>query len=185
MDPSELFGHAILHLILLLYFLLWTCFRNYFVIHTLYVSTKYANNVFVIGPNAVAITIPVIAKDTPAATVIGVITAHGQDVQVSDSLADLKTKAITMKVSSPDGGELALRIPRAMLDAKDNKGNDILFKVSVNGNPIQYQEQKQAEKAGVGNLDYREITLFLPKDSKMLDIIGTNTVNIPYVYSST
>ena len=150
--------------------------------HTLYVSTKYANNVFVIGPNAVATTIPVIAKDTPAATVIGVITAHGQDVQVSDSLADIKTKAITMKVSSPDGGELALRIPRAMLDAKDNKGNDILFKVSVNGNPIQYQEKKQVEKAGVGgNLNYREITLFLPKDSKMLDIIGTNTVNIPYV----
>ena len=55
-----------------------------------------------------------------------------------------------MKVSSPDGGELALRIPRAMLDARDNKGNDIMFKVLVNGNPIQYQEQKQGGKAGVG-----------------------------------
>ena len=66
--------------------------------HTLYVSTKYANNVFVIGPNAISTTIPVIAKDTPAATAIGVITAHGQDVQVSESLADIKTKAITMKV---------------------------------------------------------------------------------------
>lgn len=154
--------------------------------HTLYVSTKYANNVFVIGPNAVATTVPIIAKDTPAATVIGVIKVHGEDVQVSDSLADIKTKSIRMKISSPDGGELALRIPRTILDAKDNKGNDIMFKVLVNGNPIQYQEQKQLEKAGVGGkLGYREITLFLPKDSKMLDIIGTNTVNIPYAASPT
>ena len=120
--------------------------------HTLYVSTKYANNVFVVGPNAVATTIPVIAKDTPAALVIGVIAIHGQDVQVSEPFADIKTKTVTMKVSSPDGGELALRIPRAMLDARDNNGNDIMFKVLVNGNPIQYQEQKQAGKAGVGKL---------------------------------
>jgi hypothetical protein len=118
--------------------------------------------------------------------VIGVITAHGQDVQVSDSLADIKTKTIRMKISSPDGGELALRIPRAVLDAKDNKGNDVMFKVLVDGNPIQSQEQKQVGKAGVGGKqDYREITLFLPQGSKMLDIIGTNTVNIPYAVSST
>lgn len=51
--------------------------------HTIYVSTKYANNVFVIGPNAVSTTLPVIAKDTPAAEVIGIIAAHGLDVQVS------------------------------------------------------------------------------------------------------
>ncbi|MGA9842314.1 MAG: hypothetical protein WBP64_17505 [Nitrososphaeraceae archaeon] len=29
-------------------------------------------------------------------------------------------------------------------------------------------------------IDYREITLFLPKNSNMLGIVGTNTVNIPY-----
>ena len=104
--------------------------------HTLYVSTKYANNVFVIGPNAVSTTVPIIAKDTPAATVIGVIRAHGKDVQVSDSLADIKTKSIRMKLISPDGGELALRIPRTILDAKDSKGNDEMFKVLINRNPI-------------------------------------------------
>ena len=74
--------------------------------HTLYVSTKYANNIFVIGPNAVSTTLPVIAKDTPAAKVIGVITVHGLDVQVSEPFADIKTKSITMNVSSPDGGDL-------------------------------------------------------------------------------
>ena len=42
-----------------------------------------------------------------------------------------------MNVSSPDGGDLILRIPRAMLDARDNNGRDITFKVSVDGNPTQ------------------------------------------------
>jgi len=91
-----------------------------------------------------------------------------------------------MNVSSPDGGDLTLRIPRAMLDARDNNGRDITFKVSVDGNPTQYQEeQKQIGDIGraevVGKIDYREITLFVPKNSKVIDIIGTNTVNIPYV----
>jgi YVTN family beta-propeller protein len=145
--------------------------------HTLYVSTKYANNVFVIGPNAVSTTLPVIAKDTPAALVIGVIAAHGLDVQASEPFADIKTKTISMNVNSPDGGDLALRIPRTMLDAKDNNGKDITFKVSVDGNPTQYQEEQKQ----LGKLDYREITLFVPKNSKMIEIIGTNTVNMPYV----
>ncbi|HET7392043.1 MAG TPA: YncE family protein [Nitrososphaeraceae archaeon] len=145
--------------------------------HTLYVSNKYANTIFVLGPNAISTTIPVIARDTPAALVIGNITAHGLDVQVSEPFVDIKIKRIIMNVNSPDGGELALRIPRSVLDARDNNGNDIAFKVSVNGNPIQYQEKQKQ----VGKLDYREITLFVPKNSKMIDIVGTNTVNIPYV----
>ncbi|HET7283270.1 MAG TPA: hypothetical protein VFI70_01165 [Nitrososphaeraceae archaeon] len=101
-------------------------------------SNKYANNVFVIGPNAVSTTLPVIAKDTPAAEVIGIIAAHGLDVQVSEPFADIKTKSISMNVSSPDGGDLTLRIPRDMLDARDNNGRDITFKVSIDGNPTQY-----------------------------------------------
>ncbi len=67
-----------------------------------------------------------------------------------------------------------------MLDARDNNGRDITFKVSVDGNPTQYQEeQKQIGAIGraevVGKIDYREITLFVPKNSKVIDIIGTNT----------
>ena len=50
---------------------------------------------------------------------------------------------------------------------------------------IQHSNQKQIGAIGraevVGKIDYREITLFVPKNSKVIDIIGTNTVSIPYV----
>jgi DNA-binding beta-propeller fold protein YncE len=109
--------------------------------HTLYVSTKYANNVFVIGPNAVSTILPVISNDTPAALAIGNIAVHGLDVQVSEPFVDIKTKSITMKVSSPDVGELAFRIPRKMLDALNkSNGEDVAFKVLIDGIPTQYQE---------------------------------------------
>ena len=151
--------------------------------HTLYVSNKYANTIFIIGPNAVSTTIPVIARDTPAALVIGNIAAHGQDVQVSEPFIDIKTKTITMNLNSPDGGEIALRIPRFILDAIDNNGNDIAFKVSVNGNPTPYQQQEPQQQHGqTGKLDYREITVFIPKGSMTIDIAGTHTVNIPYAF---
>ena len=150
--------------------------------HTLYVSNKYANTIFVIGPNAVSTTIPVIARDTPAALIIGNIVAHGQDVQVSEPFIDTKTKTITMNVNSPDGGEIALRIPRSILDARDNNGNNIAFKVSVNGHPTLYQEEEQQQNERIGKLDYREINVFIPKDSKTIDIVGTNTANIPYAF---
>ncbi len=150
--------------------------------HTLYVSNKYANTLFVIGPNAVSTTIPVIARDTPAALVLGNIVAHGQDVQVSEPFIDTKTKIITMKVNSPDGGEIALRIPRYILDAKDNNNNnDMAFKVSVNGNPTSYQEKEQQQER-TAKLNYREITVSIPKDSKTMDIVGTNTINIPCAF---
>ena len=145
-------------------------------------SNKYANTIFVIGPNAISTTIPVIARDTPAALVLGNIAARGQDVQVSEPFIDTKTKTITMNVNSPDGGEIALRIPRSILDAKsNNNGSDMAFKVSVNGNPTSYQEEEQQQERKA-KLDYREITVSIPKDSKTMDIVGTNTANIPYAF---
>lgn len=74
-----------------------------------------------------------------------------------------------------------MRIPRSILDARDNNGNDIPFKISVNGHPTPYQEEQQQNER-IGKLDYREMTVFIPKDSKTIDIVGTNTVNIPYAF---
>ena len=47
------------------------------------------------------------------------------------------------------------------------------FKLSIDGKPVTYQEQKLKEGAG-----YREITFFVPKDSKVIDIVGTETVSL-------
>jgi YVTN family beta-propeller protein len=141
--------------------------------HKLYVSIKNADTVYVLGPRAISKTIPVVTKGIPALLIAGNITAHGQDVQVSDPFIDIKTKSLTMKVASPDGGDLALRIPISLLDAKDTNGNSADFKLSIDGKPTTYQEQKFKKGAG-----YREITFFVPKDSKVLDIVGTETVSL-------
>lgn len=140
--------------------------------HKLYVSIKSADTVYVLGPRAIAKTIPVVTKGIPAALIAGNITAHGQDVQVSYPFIDIKTKILTMKAASLDGGDLTLRIPISLLDVKDTNGNRTDFKLSIDGKPATYQEQKLQEGAG-----YREITFFVPKDSKVIDVFGTETVS--------
>jgi hypothetical protein len=141
--------------------------------HKLYVSIKNADAVYLLGPRAISKTIPVVTKGIPALLIAGNITAHGQDVLVSDPFIDIKTKSLTMKGASPDGGDLTLRIPISLLDAKDTNGNSDDFKLSIDGKPTIYQEQKLQEGAR-----YREITFFVPKDSKVIDIVGTETVSI-------
>ena len=141
--------------------------------HKLYVSIKNADTVFVLGPRAISKTIPVVTKGIPALLIAGNITVHGQDVLVSDPFIDIKTKSLTMKGASPDGGDLTLRIPISLLDAKDTNGNSTDFKLSIDGKPVTYQEQKLKEGAG-----YREITFFVPKASKVIDIVGTQTVSL-------
>jgi hypothetical protein len=140
--------------------------------HKLYVSIKSADTVYVLGPRAISKTIPVVTTGIPAALIAGNITAHGQDVLVSDPFIDIKTKSLIMKAASQDGGDLTLRIPTSMLDAKDTKGNNTDFKLSVDGKPTTFQEPKLQEEAG-----YREITFFVPKDSKVIDVVGTETVS--------
>jgi hypothetical protein len=49
------------------------------------------------------------------ASVIGTITAHGQDVQISEPHIDTTNKSLSMMVSAPDGGQVTLSIPRGML----------------------------------------------------------------------
>ena len=71
-----------------------------------------------LGPRSTALNIPIVTLDTPTA-VVGFIRVHGQDVQVSEPFLDISKKSIVMNVSSPDGGDLTMNIPRAVLDAKE------------------------------------------------------------------
>ena len=148
--------------------------------HNLYASTKYEDNILVIGPKAISKTIPVIASGLPFALIAGNITGHGQDVEISEPFIDIKTKSLTMKVSSHDGGDLTLRIPRNLLDAKDTNAKDIAFKVSIDGKSVSYQEEKikSPNTAINGAGGYREMTFFVPKDSKALEVVGTKTISL-------
>jgi DNA-binding beta-propeller fold protein YncE len=131
--------------------------------HNLYASMKFQDKVFVIRPRSISATLPVVKIDTPTA-VNGFIRVHGQDTAVSEPYINPVNKTLIMNVRSTDGGDLNLNIPRYILDSQKN-GTDTSFTVLIDGREIQFQE--------LTNPDYRELTMFIPKDSKLIKIIGT------------
>lgn len=133
--------------------------------HNLYASMKFQDKVFVIGPRSISATLPVVKIDTPTA-VNGIIRVHGQDTAVSEPYINSANKTLIMNVRSTDGGDLNLNIPRYILDSQKN-GTDTSFTVLIDGREIEFKE--------VTNQDYRELTMFIPKDSKLIKIIGTTT----------
>lgn len=162
--------------------------------HKVYSSTKYEDKIFVLGPRSTALSIPIVTLDTPTA-IVGNIRVHGQDVQVLEPFIDISKKSIVMNVSSPDGGDLTINIPRAVLDAKqqtergegqqgqqeqqntsvtsNTTADDASFRVLVDGNPVNYSEGEETDA------EFREITFFIPRGSKYVEIIGTSSLPPP------
>lgn len=132
--------------------------------HDLYVSMKFQDKVFVVGPKSTSSTIPVVKIDAPIA-ILGSINVHGQDTVISEPFINSTNKTLNMIVQSLDGGDINLRIPRTILDSKQN-GTDSNFKVFIDGKEIKYQQT-------AGNQDYRELTIFVPKNSQNIKILGT------------
>ncbi|MGA9845697.1 MAG: hypothetical protein WBQ25_25635, partial [Nitrososphaeraceae archaeon] len=56
----------------------------------------------------------------------------------------------------------------------------IPFKVSIDGKSVSYQEEKikSPNTAINGAGGYREMTFFVPKDSKALEVVGTKTISL-------
>jgi YVTN family beta-propeller protein len=174
--------------------------------HKVYASAKFQDKIFVLGPRSTALSIPVVTLDTPTA-VVGFIRIHGQDVQASEPFLDIREKSIIMNVSSPDGGDLTMNIPRAVLDAKQPSeqggaivqqntsaantttitANDSNFRVLIDGKQVSYSEDREAGPSTAitppenqatipqQGAESREITFFVPKGSKYVEVIGTST----------
>lgn len=138
------------------------------VTHKLYASTKFADKVLVIGPESIATALPVITVATPPA-VLGTIRVHGQDTTTSNAILDINGKKLTIDVDTLDGGDLAIQIPRAMLDAKSGDGVDSRFQLLIDGRQIEYEEALSSD-------DAREITVFVPQGSQKLEVIGTTAI---------
>ena len=75
--------------------------------HKVFVSTKFADRILVIGPESLSFDLPVITRETPAA-LIGFIQAHSQDVQVFDPYLNVVKKSVDMSLTAEDGGSLNL-----------------------------------------------------------------------------
>jgi YVTN family beta-propeller protein len=143
--------------------------------HKVFVSTKFANKILVIGPESLSFELPVITRETPS-VLIGFIQAHSQDVQVFEPYLNVVRKSVDMSLTSEDGGSLNLIIPRNVLDSKQANGTDFRFIVLVDGNPVEFQEQGE-EIAGIPVANNsRVISLFIPPGSNNLEIVGTSVL---------
>lgn len=140
--------------------------------HKVFASSVSTDKIVAIGPRSVSTSMPVVTFETPAA-VLGTIKVHGQDVTVSEPLMNIANKTLTMAVTSADGGDLTLEIPRQMLDSQQS-ANDTRFQVLIDGKPVQYQEGTPV--TAEDGTQFREITTFVPKGAAKLEVTGTQVV---------
>ncbi|MFZ1876291.1 MAG: hypothetical protein WAU25_04575, partial [Nitrososphaeraceae archaeon] len=140
--------------------------------HKVFVSTKFADKILVIGPESLSFDLPVITRETPAA-LIGFIQAHSQDVQVFEPYLNVVKKSVDMSLTAEDGGSLNLIIPRNILDSKQANGTDFRYIVLLDGTPTEYQEVTREENDLSSNVanNSRVISVFIPPGSTSLEII--------------
>ena len=135
--------------------------------HKVYASIHGTDQVIAVGPQSISTTLPVITIEKPYATV-GLVDVHSQDVQVSNLSLEIGSKTMKMDVNSPDGGDVTMKIPREMIDVQQG-GNDTSYQAMIDG--------KQAKIEAVStDSSTREVSVFVPKGAKSLEIIGTTAI---------
>jgi DNA-binding beta-propeller fold protein YncE len=169
--------------------------------HKLYASIKYSNNLWVMGPESYALSVPVVTAKPPILFVDNIV-VHGEDVQIlnpivmdaastgaaggenynltSVAILDSENKNISMHVTSPDGGNLQIKIPKTVLDsiAEVENVTDAKLTVLIDGVKTEFKETPQPMKIGDSDLQQqqkditREISVFIPKGDKKIEIIG-------------
>jgi YVTN family beta-propeller protein len=155
--------------------------------HKLYASIKFSNNLFVMGPESYALSIPVVTQKPPILFVDNML-VHSQDVRVlnpvlmdtqdntdnltSAAILDSENKSLSMHVLSFDGGDLQIKMPKTILNAI-TEGGEYNITVLIDGvktefteipsNVTEQQQQKDISK---------EISVYIPKGDKKVEIIG-------------
>jgi len=142
------------------------------------------------GPESYALSVTVVTNKPPILFVYNLI-VHGQDVQIlnlvlmdaqdsndnltSAAILDSENKSLSMQVSSLDGGDLQIKMPKTILDAI-TEGGEYNITVLTDGVKTQFteipsdvtdQQQQLPEKD-----TSREISVFIPKGDKKVEIIG-------------
>jgi len=163
--------------------------------HKLYASIKSSNNLFVMGPESYALSVPVVTQEPPILFVDNII-VHGQDVQIlnpvlmdtstaagekysfispyltSAAILDSENKTLSMQVTSSDGGELQIKIPRTILDTIIEGERNMT--VLVDGKKTEFKEipsspsDQQLQQKDIT----KEISVFIPKGDKKVEITG-------------
>lgn len=135
--------------------------------HKIYSSMKGEDKVFVMSPQSIAMTLPVVTMQTPVAYV-GEIMVHGQDVEVSEATVDIEKKALIINAQSKDGGTITLSIPRVILDSKQGSA-DSAFMVYTDDKLVGTDEITGDDKT-------RIVTIEVPKNTESVTISGTHVI---------
>jgi DNA-binding beta-propeller fold protein YncE len=122
--------------------------------HKLYASIKFSNNLFVMGPESYALSIPVVTQKPPILFVDNML-VHSQDVRVlnpvlmdtqdntdnltSAAILDSENKSLSMHVLSFDGGDLQIKMPKTILNAI-TEGGEYNITVLIDGVKTEFTE---------------------------------------------
>lgn len=136
--------------------------------HKLFATMKGEDKIFVLGPRSISMALPVVTMQTPVAYV-GNVLAHSQDVYVSEAVVDTEGKALVLVTQTEDGGKLTVQIPRMILDAKKESGEDMLFMVYANNKLIDQEIMPQ-----IDNIRY--VSIDVPRGTESVTISGTTVI---------
>jgi len=169
--------------------------------HKLYASIKSSNDLFVMGPESYAVSVPVVTREPPILFVDNMI-VHGQDVKIinpvimdtltpgaeenynltSVAILDTENKTIYIYVTSPDGGNLQIKIPKTLVDSITGipaEGNltDTKITLLIDGIKTKFEELPTSTKIDSVDNDQqqhttKEISVFIPKGDKKIEITG-------------
>lgn len=146
------------------------------------------------GPESYALSVPVVTQEPPILFVDNII-VHGQDVQIlnpvlmdttaagekyrfispyltSAAILDSENKSLSMQVTSSDGGDLQIKIPKTILDAIIE--GDRNMTVLVGGEKTEFKEipsslsDQQLQQKDLS----KEILVFIPKGDRKVEITG-------------
>ena len=82
---------------------------------------------------------------------------------------DVQSISLIVSVNSTSDGTITLQIPRALVDAKTNSGQDDAFIILIDGAEVKPQSESS-------NSDYRNLTIQFYQGDQDIEIIGTQIV---------
>ncbi|OLB91087.1 MAG: hypothetical protein AUH25_03465 [Thaumarchaeota archaeon 13_1_40CM_38_12] len=88
---------------------------------------------------------------------------------VKDISIDTQSISLIISINSTTDGTITIQIPRALVDAKTNSGQDDAFIILIDGAEVKSQSESS-------NSNYRALTILFQAGSEKIEIIGTQVV---------
>ncbi|TLX94749.1 MAG: PEFG-CTERM sorting domain-containing protein [Thaumarchaeota archaeon] len=95
---------------------------------------------------------------------------------VKDMTIDVESISLIVSVNSTTDGTVTLQIPRVLVDAKTNSGQDDAFLIVIDGSMCNPNAQSPCLLSESSNSGYRNLTIQFYQGDQDIEIIGTQIV---------